>query len=56
VRVSLGTPDSDSGRGLACGPGSAPDEFRISTVNELRLNVSVTELGPVVFRYALAPT
>lgn len=56
VRVSLGAAGSDSGIGLTCAGESEPDNFRVSIANPLRMNVSVNNSGPVVFRYSLLRT
>jgi hypothetical protein len=52
VRISLGEV-GDSGRGLQCTGGTGPESFSVSLVGELRMNVSVNDAGPVVFRYSL---
>ena len=56
VRVSLGIEGSDSGRGLQCAGDHDPDSFVVSVAGQLRMTVSVNEVGPVVFRYVLQPT
>ena len=53
VRVSLGAVGTDSGHGLDCADSYHSDEFEVGTSGELRINVSVSAAGPVVFRYAL---
>jgi hypothetical protein len=56
IRVSLGEPGTDSGRGLACGDDVNQDTFSVSLAGTLRLRVSVGDVGPVIFRYAVLPT
>jgi hypothetical protein len=56
VRVSLGDPATDSGRGLRCGEDANQDTFSVSLTGTLRMRVIVGETGPVVFRYAVLPT
>jgi len=53
VRVTLGEPGEDTGRGVACSGDRQPDTFSLSLGGPLRMNVSVNDAGPVVFRYAL---
>jgi hypothetical protein len=53
VRVSLGETGYDSGLGLTCAGDNRPDNFRVTVANPLRMNVSVNNAGPVVFRYSL---
>jgi uncharacterized protein DUF6023 len=53
VRVSLGDPGTDSGRGLRCTASEQPETFSVAVADELRLHVSVGDAGPVVFRYTL---
>jgi len=52
VRISLGDVD-DSGHGLQCSGDVVPENFTVSVAGELRMNVSVNDAGPVVFRYSL---
>jgi hypothetical protein len=56
VRVSLGEAGYDSGIGLTCAGDNEPNNFRVSIANPLRMNVSVNNSGPVVFRYSLLRT
>lgn len=51
VRISLGDVH-DSGRGLECSGDVVPDNFTVSAAGALRVNVTVNEAGPVVFRYS----
>ena len=51
VRVSLGT--DDSGRGLGCGSDQRAISFNVGLAGQLRMNVSVGDAGPVVFRYVM---
>ncbi|GAA2644344.1 DUF6023 family protein [Paractinoplanes durhamensis] len=51
VRVSLGEAGTDSGRGVNC--GGELDNFTVGTAGTLRMNVSVNDVGPVIFRYSL---
>jgi hypothetical protein len=53
VRVTLGDLGADSGHGLRCTGDRSPDVFRVSVVDDLRMNVSVDDAGPVVFRYTV---
>lgn len=53
VRVSLGSLADDSGRGLDCAGEHPPHHFSVGVGHRLRMNVSVGEAGPVVFRYAV---
>lgn len=55
VRISLSETD-DSGHGLDCAGDPTPFQFKVSIPDQLRINVSVNESGPVVFRYSLART
>jgi hypothetical protein len=52
VRISLGD-IGDSGHGMECSGDVVPETFEVTAVGELRLNVSVNESGPVVFRYSM---
>ncbi|MGX6603635.1 DUF6023 family protein [Micromonosporaceae bacterium Da 78-11] len=52
VRISLGDGD-DSGRGLDCTGDHTPDNFNVGIADQLRMNVSVSATGPVVFRYSV---
>jgi len=54
MRISL-SEAGDSGRGLDCAGDQAPFQFKVTAPDQLRMNVTVTETGPVVFRYALVP-
>ncbi|MCU7727256.1 DUF6023 family protein [Actinoplanes sp. KI2] len=56
VRVSMGEPAIDSGRGLDCTLDAQTDEFKVATAGRLRMYVTVDEAGPVVFRYTLHRT
>ncbi len=56
LRVSLGEPGTDSGRGLRCSGAGAQETFSVSAAGSLNLRVSVNEVGPVVFRYSVIPT
>nr|WP_296068534.1 DUF6023 family protein [uncultured Actinoplanes sp.] len=53
ARVSLGALGSDSGHGLRCSGERDPDYFTVSIVHDLRMTVSVSDTGPVVFRYVI---
>jgi hypothetical protein len=53
VRVTLGEPGEDTGRGVVCWGDRQPDTFSLSLGGPLHMNVSVNDAGPVVFRYAL---
>ena len=53
VRVSLGVAGDDSGVGLSCTDSEPPQTFTVGLADRLRMNVSVSESGPVVFRYTL---
>ena len=53
VRVSLGSPADDSGRGLECAGEDPPHHFNLGVGGRLQMNVSVGDAGPVVFRYAV---
>jgi hypothetical protein len=53
LRVSLGDLGADSGHGLRCTGDRSPDVFSVSVVDDLRMNVSVGDAGPVVFRYTV---
>ncbi|NMO52137.1 hypothetical protein HH310_13140 [Actinoplanes sp. TBRC 11911] len=53
ARVTLGELGLDSGHGMDCGSDREPDAFSVSVVDDLRMNVSVSDSGPVVFRYTL---
>jgi hypothetical protein len=55
VRVSLSDAD-DSGRGLDCVGDHTPDNFNVGIADQLRMNVSVGDSGPVVFRYSVLRT
>ena len=55
LRVSLGEPGTDSGRGLRCSTDGAQETFSVSVVGSLNLRVTVNALGPVVFRYSVLP-
>lgn len=52
VRISLGDV-GDSGHGLKCSGDVVPENFSVGVAGELRMNVSVNEAGPVVFRYSM---
>ena len=52
MRISLSDTD-DSGHGLSCTGEATPFQFTVSIPDQLRMNVTVNESGPVVFRYAL---
>jgi Family of unknown function (DUF6023) len=55
VRVSLGD-GGDSGRGLRCADdGHPPDTFAVAVAGQIRMNVNVSDNGPVVFRYVVIP-
>jgi hypothetical protein len=56
LRISLGEPGTDSGRGLRCSSDGAQETFSVSAAGSLNLRVSVNEAGPVVFRYSVMPT
>jgi len=51
VRISLSP--QDSGRGMRCSGGDPPVRLDVALPGQLRLNVSVGEAGPVVFRYSI---
>ena len=51
VRVSLSQFGRDSGRGLRCSGQRPPDSFKVGLGDVVRLNVVVSDNGPVVFRY-----
>ncbi|GIE98003.1 hypothetical protein Ari01nite_54680 [Paractinoplanes rishiriensis] len=53
VRVTLGAAGTDSGLGLTCAGDNKPDVFSVGIADRLRMQVSVNDAGPVVFRYAL---
>jgi hypothetical protein len=53
VRVTAGEPGEDTGRGLVCWGDRQPETFSLGLGGPLRMNVSVNDAGPVVFRYAL---
>jgi hypothetical protein len=55
VRIRLGDDGSDSGRGIDCEGGSQLDNFTVGTAGQLRMNVTASPNGPVVFRYSLLP-
>ena len=55
VRISLSETD-DSGHGLDCTGDPTPFQFNVSIPDQLRINVSVNDSGPVVFRYSLSRT
>jgi uncharacterized protein DUF6023 len=56
LRISLSDTD-DSGHGLSCtDTDPTPFQFKVSIPDELRMNVTVTDAGPVVFRYSLMRT
>jgi hypothetical protein len=52
LRISLGEV-GDSGHGMDCSGDVVPENFSVTAVGELRMNVSVNEAGPVVFRYSM---
>ena len=56
ARVSLGVDGSDTGRGLQCSGEQRPLTFKVSVAGQLRMNVTVNDAGPVIFRYTLAPS
>ena len=56
LRVSLGEPGTDTGRGLRCSSDGAQETFSVSAAGSLNLRVSVNDAGPVVFRYSVLPT
>lgn len=56
VRVSLGEAGTDSGHGLGCSDDARSDQFEVGTSGQLRIHVSVSDAGPVVFRYTLLQT
>ena len=51
VRVSLSQIGRDSGLGLRCSGERPPDTFKVGLGDTVRLNVVVSDEGPVVFRY-----
>jgi hypothetical protein len=53
ARVTLGDLGLDSGHGMSCGDDREPDSFSVSLADDLRMNVSVSDSGPVVFRYSI---
>ncbi|GIF24079.1 hypothetical protein Ate02nite_68090 [Paractinoplanes tereljensis] len=53
VRVSLGEAGTDTGRGLLCGKDRQSTDFTVGTAGQFRMNVSVNDAGPVIFRYSL---
>jgi uncharacterized protein DUF6023 len=53
VRVSLGDAGTDTGRGIPCGDDRQSADFTVGTAGQFRMNVSVNDAGPVVFRYSL---
>ncbi|GIM93462.1 DUF6023 family protein [Paractinoplanes toevensis] len=53
VRVSLGDAGTDTGRGLSCGDDRQSSDFTVGSAGQFRMNVSVNDAGPVVFRYSL---
>jgi uncharacterized protein DUF6023 len=55
LRISLSDTD-DSGHGLDCAGDPAPFQFKVSIPDQLRMNVTVNDSGPVVFRYSLSRT
>jgi hypothetical protein len=56
VRVSLGEVGKDSGLGLKCTGDRPPFGFKVGLGGQLRMKVSVSDAGPVVFRYSLLRT
>lgn len=56
VRVSLGEAGTDSGHGLNCADRNPSDHFEVGTSGQLRIYVSVSAAGPVVFRYSVTRT
>jgi hypothetical protein len=53
VRISLSDSGADSGHGLDCSGNQRPFDFPVAVAGQLRINVSVGEAGPVVFRYTV---
>jgi hypothetical protein len=53
LRVTLGDLGLDSGHGMSCTGDRKPDSFSVSLADDLRMNVSVSDSGPVVFRYTI---
>jgi Family of unknown function (DUF6023) len=53
ARVTLGDLGLDSGHGMRCSGDREPDSFSVSVADDLRMNVSVNNSGPVVFRYTI---
>jgi hypothetical protein len=51
VRIRLA--DEDSGRGLACAAENRSDSFTVSVAGQLRMTVTVSTSGPVIFRYVI---
>jgi hypothetical protein len=55
LRISLSDTD-DTGHGLDCAGDPTPFQFKVSIPDQLRMNVTVNDSGPVVFRYSLLRT
>jgi hypothetical protein len=53
VRVSLSQYGRDSGLGLQCSDQRPPNTFKVGLGDLVRLNVVVSDDGPVVFRYSV---
>jgi hypothetical protein len=53
VRITLGDLGLDSGHGMNCSGDNQPDTFSVSVADDLRMNVSVNAMGPVIFRYGI---
>ena len=53
VRVSLSRAGRDSGLGVRCSGDLPADSFEVGLGGMMRMNVTVGDEGPVVFRYSL---
>lgn len=53
VRVSLSRSGNDSGLGVRCSGELPPDSFEVGLGGVMRMNITVGDESPVVFRYTL---
>lgn len=53
VRVSLSRSSNDSGLGVRCSGELPPDSFEVGLSGVMRMNITVGDDGPVIFRYSL---